>query len=120
MPYIVTCPKCSTKLKSAQPVPAGRSVSCPSCKTQFTLSEPARAMETQPVSNKLPAKVPKKGSRAEIDDIEPAEFVDDDEPELVRKKPKRPRDEDENDRPRSRRRDDDDEIKPRARRTRDD
>src|SRR5262249_43485203 len=41
MPYLIVCPNCGSKLKAAQPLPAGRNLTCPQCKAAFTLSEPA-------------------------------------------------------------------------------
>ncbi|HKB02025.1 MAG TPA: hypothetical protein VKD90_07385 [Gemmataceae bacterium] len=43
MPYLVLCPNCATKLRSATPIAAGRCPNCPTCKGQLTLSEPAVA-----------------------------------------------------------------------------
>src|SRR5829696_3841046 len=45
MPYVVVCPNCATKLRSATPIAAGRTLNCPTCKGQFTLSEPAVAID---------------------------------------------------------------------------
>ncbi|HJZ94326.1 MAG TPA: hypothetical protein VKE40_25910 [Gemmataceae bacterium] len=50
MPYVIQCPSCSTKLKSAQPVPAGRTVTCPQCKNPFTTSEAAQEVNGQPTA----------------------------------------------------------------------
>jgi len=134
MPYLVTCPKCSSKLKSGQPVPAGRSLVCPQCKTAFTLSEPAPEVDGGTAVTELPkpkmAEAPKapvpsapplppakpsrstpndvfprKGLKAEEEEIAEAEIVDAADFD-VKTKPKRSRDDD--DRPRSKRRDDDD------------
>src|SRR5205809_717567 len=87
MPYQVTCPDCSAKLKSAAPVPAGRPLTCPQCKRVFTLSEPAPEIDTQPVAttaSPTPAPAPpaggyttpRRGSKAEIDEIDTADIVD--------------------------------------------
>ena len=35
----VTCPQCRSLLRSAQPIPAGSSLSCPDCKATFTAPE---------------------------------------------------------------------------------
>jgi hypothetical protein len=131
MPYQVTCPDCSAKLKSAQPVPAGRPLTCPQCKRVFTLSEPAPEIDTQPVAT-TPAPVPapatppagappaggyvtpRRGSKAEIDEIDTADIVDaaDFVPPSKAKAKRRTNDDD--DRPRSRsRRDDDEDDRPR-------
>jgi hypothetical protein len=146
MPYQVICPNCSSKLKSGQPVAAGRTLTCPQCKKAFTLTEPATEVDTQPVGVKPPststksgrttdAAVPRKGSKADIDDIESADIVDGADFDYDSKpKAKRRRDEDdEDDRPRSRsrrnedvddsprsksRRDDDEDDRPRSRRSR--
>jgi tetratricopeptide (TPR) repeat protein len=34
--HLVTCPQCRTRLRSAQPIPFGSSLSCPDCKVSFT------------------------------------------------------------------------------------
>ena len=56
MPYLVTCPSCGIKLKSVQPVPAGRSLNCPKCATAFALSEPAPEVDvsTVPIPSAAP------------------------------------------------------------------
>jgi hypothetical protein len=50
MPYVIQCPSCSTKLKSAQPVPAGKTVTCPQCKNPFTTAEAAQEVNGQPAA----------------------------------------------------------------------
>jgi hypothetical protein len=130
MPYLVVCPKCSAKLKTSTPVPAGRSVSCPQCKLQFTLDKPAAEIEgtgptpvmaTKPAEPRVqPKPAPRassetassrKGREADEEEIPSADIVDAADFDFASKpKPKRRRDEDEDDRPRSRsRRDEDDE-----------
>jgi hypothetical protein len=104
MPYVVTCPKCKTKLKSNDPVPAGRSVTCLKCKTMFTLMKPAPELEA-------PAKPAPSADRVD----RPARPRDDDDDDRPRR---RKDDDEEEDRPRSRRRDDDD--RPRGKRPPDD
>jgi hypothetical protein len=126
MPYQVTCPDCSSKLKSAQPVPAGRPLTCPQCKRVFTLSEPAPEIDTQPVTTNPPAPAPapsapagggyatpRRGSKAEIEEIDTADIVD--AADFVPpSKSKVKRRDDDDDRPRSRaRRDDDEDDRPR-------
>lgn len=132
MPYQVTCPDCSAKLKSAQPVPAGRPLTCPQCKRVFTLSEPAPEIDTQPVATTpapaAPAPVapppsvpaaggyvtPRRGSRAEIDEIDTADIVDAADFVPPSKSKAKRRNDDDDDRPRSRsRRDDDEDDRPR-------
>src|SRR5437667_9514976 len=84
MPYQVLCPKCSTKLKSKQPVPAGRTLTCPQCKHTFTLTEDAAEVDTQPISTRPAAPppssrdeiAPRRGSRSELDDIDSQDIVD--------------------------------------------
>ncbi len=39
MPFSITCPSCSAKLKSAAAIPLGRKVPCPKCKQSFVVSE---------------------------------------------------------------------------------
>jgi hypothetical protein len=122
MPYQVTCPDCSSKLKSAQPVPAGRPLTCPQCKRVFTLSEPAPEIDTQPVATTPPAPsapaaggyvTPRRGSKAEIDEIDTADIVDAADFVPPSKSKAKRRDDDEDDRPRSRaRRDDDEDDRP--------
>jgi hypothetical protein len=38
MPFSLTCPKCSSKLKTATAIPIGRDVQCPKCKEKFQVS----------------------------------------------------------------------------------
>ena len=133
MPYLVTCPKCATKLKSGQPVPAGRAVSCPQCKTTFTLTEPAPAIDLPaagPPARSAPPPPPRarsapaRSSRADEDDDRPrSRRRDEDEEDDRPRSRRRPADEEEEeDRPRGRRKpaDDEDEDRPKSRRRRDD
>jgi hypothetical protein len=137
MPYLVVCPNCAMKLKSATPIAAGRTLNCPQCKGQFTLSEPAVALDgtghpvggrpaapgapapeapktaRAPVPGRLvPAPPPPPPRKSSVQDLPAAEFVDDED---HRPKPRR-RNDDEDDRPRSRRRDSDDGDRPLSRR----
>ncbi len=36
MPFAFGCPECGSKLKTAAPIPADRSIQCPKCKHTFT------------------------------------------------------------------------------------
>ena len=84
MAYQVVCPNCSAKLKSAQPVAVGRTLTCPQCKHKFTLTEPAAQVDTQPLAagpaagaaSSRDVVTPRRGSKAEINDIESADIVD--------------------------------------------
>ena len=122
MPYVVVCPKCGSKLKSGQPVAAGRRLACPQCKEVFTLSAPAPEVDNPDASPapavaaaapqarpkppvgilEPPAKPPARSAAsarpsAARDDVRDAEFVDDDDRPMA----KRSRNEDdEDDRPR--------------------
>ena len=137
MPYLVTCPNCGTKLKSSQPVPAGRSLACPQCKATFTLSEPAPAVDLPaPVApaaaRPAPAPPPSPPPPVRVERPAPArrDDGDDDRPRSRRRdeaddRPRRRRDDDEDDRPRGRRRpadtddeDDDEGERPKSRRAR--
>lgn len=130
MPYQVVCPSCSAKLKSSQPVPAGRSLTCPQCKKAFTLTEAAPEIDAQPVptppqvaaASGREVATPRKGTRAELNDIESADIVDAADFDVSpRSKAKSRRDDDDDDRPRSRsRRDEDDDDRRRSRSSRDD
>jgi hypothetical protein len=130
----ITCPRCSTSLKSRAGVPVGQSLSCPKCKKKFTVEEPddADVVEDADVvddgdDNGRPAAkrrappppaAPRRASRDEDDQDE--EEDEDDEPRPKKRRPpegkKRRRDDDdeeeEEERPRKkkkRRRDGDDE-----------
>lgn len=113
MPYLVTCTHCASKLKSPQPVPAGRELVCPRCQTKFTLATAAPEIVDPPAPTPAtptmaprpqPKPAPAVAKKNDEDDIPEAVFDDDPPPK------KRRRDEDEDERPRSkRRRDDDDE-----------
>jgi hypothetical protein len=131
MPYIVVCPKCDTKLKSGQPVPAGRALTCPTCKTNFTLKVPAQEVDApRPAAPRsAPAVPPPTGkaqrpvaSRNDDDDRPRSRPRDDDEDERPRGKRRPADDEVEDQRPKSRKRpdDDEDEDRPKARKRRDD
>ncbi len=143
MPYLIACPNCSAKLKSAQQVPAGRALNCPQCKTAFRLTEPAPEIDDGTVSKEVPRPAtaeppkapatppppparsnrsvssapedlsPRKGRKPQEEDISEAEFVDAAD-FATESKPKRSRDDD--DRPRSRRRDEQDDDRPRVKR----
>src|SRR5262245_8992970 len=97
----ITCPRCSTSLKSKAGIPVGQSLSCPKCKQKFTVEEPddADVVEDAEVvddvdeveDNGRPA-AKKKGPppsvsrrRAERDDDEEEE--DDDEPRPKKRRP---------------------------------
>ena len=144
MPYLIACPNCSAKLKSAQQVPAGRALNCPQCKTAFRLTEPAPEIDDGTVSKEVPRPAtaeppkapatppppparsnrsvssapedlsPRKGRKPQEEDISEAEFVDAAD-FATESKPKRSRDDDD-DRPRSRRRDEQDDDRPRVKR----
>jgi len=128
----ITCPRCSTSLKSKAGIPVGQSLSCPKCKKQFTVEEPddadvideAEVVDDvdevedngRPAAKRKGPPPPVSRRRAERDDDEEDEDEDDEPRPKKRRQPegkKRRRDEDdeEQDRPRKkkRRRDDDDE-----------
>jgi hypothetical protein len=119
MPYLVTCPNCGSKLKTSQPVPAGRSLTCPQCKAGFTLSEPAPAMDAPaaaPAPRPAPSPSRAAASPAPSARVErPAKSGRDEDNE----RPRSRRDADD-ERPRSRRRDDEEDDRPRRRRDEDD
>lgn len=106
MPYLVVCPSCGIRLKSAHPVPAGRSLNCSKCATAFTLSEPAPELDvpssmntattpSKPARVPPPAPVVRSPRLADPDDIPEAEIIDDDPPKAKRRR------DPEDDRPRS-------------------
>jgi hypothetical protein len=130
MPYLVVCPNCATKLRSATPIAAGRSLNCPTCKGQFTLSEPAVAIDGTgqgvggapalppapdlpkpgrgPVMGKLvSSSAPPPPRRTPPEELPVAEFVDE-EDDLPRSRARRGDDEDNRPRARRERRDDED------------
>lgn len=117
MPYVVTCPKCSTTLKTSQPVPAGRSLTCPQCKMNFTLTEPAPLVDL-PTARPAPPARPRR--EEEVDRPRSRRRVEDEDDDRPRRRP-RPVDEDD-ELPRSRRRradDDENDDRPPARPRRD-
>lgn len=150
MPYVVACPNCPARLKSQQPVPAGRTVTCPQCKKPFTLAEaaplvsdgsvtlPAPAAPTPPAKPTPPPPAPKPAKKAEPEVVDGADFEFEDKP----KKSKVRWDDEEDDRPKAKKaraddgddfafddkskkgkksRDDDDEDdRPRSKKSRDD
>ena len=96
MPYVLTCPACSSRMKTPEVVPAGTLVECPKCSTQFTTKFDSPEFRAAGA----PAKSGK--SRSTPEEILDEADVVDDEPVKPRGK-KRPaeRDEDEeDDRPR--------------------
>lgn len=132
MPFVIACPACGSKLKSASPVAAGRSVTCPQCKHAFTTTEDAvESADTgstattprPPLPTKgMPPLPPSSSTKSKVvqeEELQDAEFVDDDE-EVEERPKKRRRDDDDDDRPRSKRRrdEDDDDDRPRSRRRR--
>ncbi|HKA08456.1 MAG TPA: hypothetical protein VKD71_14450 [Gemmataceae bacterium] len=140
----ITCPKCSTSLKSKAGVPVGQSLSCPKCKQKFVVEEPddADVIEDaevvddvnevdeggRPAAKRKGPPPPPARRRAERDDDEEEEENEDDEPRPKKRRPpegkKRRRDDDddeEEERPRKkkkRRRDDDEEKESLYRRLR--
>ena len=141
MPYLVVCPNCTGKFKSAQPVPAGRSLHCPTCQRPFTLSAPAPELNEPPPAARAPTppKEPPPTARAPapapapvakpapprsaiptgklVPDLPAAIFVDDDEDDRPPVRGRRDDKDEDDDRPRARRgRDDDEDDRPRARR----
>src|SRR5262245_60387007 len=133
MPYVIQCPSCSTKLKSAQPVPAGKTVTCPQCKNPFTTSEAAQEVNAQPTSPATEAPKPATAAPARAPapppmPARPAKTVTGALDAFTADKRAQPADggkvpdaeivDDEDDRPKARRRRDDDEEeddRPRAR-----
>lgn len=147
MPYLIVCPNCGSKLKSGQPVPAGRNLTCPQCKAAFALSEPAPEVDAaslpappaKPATAEAPAVTAPRPAPAPTAPPKPRSVTgaldafssakgraadgDVRDAEVVdddRPRARR-RDEDEDDRPRSRRREEDHEEddRPRTRRGRD-
>ncbi|WP_052639911.1 MJ0042-type zinc finger domain-containing protein [Zavarzinella formosa] len=129
MPFVVTCPECSARLKTAALVPAGKAVTCPQCKHAFTTTEDSPELPgtaSSPVNSRPPVPPPppstqkSKAVRRE-EELEAAEVVDD---ELEEKpKSKKRRDDDEDDRPRSKKKsrdEDDDDDRPRSKKKRTD
>ena len=125
MPFVVTCPKCSTRLKTPNPVPAGRAVTCPQCKHAFTTTEesPELADTASAPALARPPVPPPPPKKARQEELAAAEIVDDDEDDRPRAKRRRDED-DEDDRPRAKKKRDDDEDdeddRPRAKKRRDD
>jgi hypothetical protein len=128
MAFTLTCPSCSTKLKTAAALPIGRLAQCPKCSTTFPVSANNQAEITDaPKPASPPAPKPAAPAPPTPPPVEPpraapaaenapsrSSRVDDDEEYVPRS---RRRDDDDDDyEPRSRRRDDDD----RNRRRRDD
>ena len=148
MPFSITCPSCSAKLKTATAIPIGRSVQCPKCKESFAVSAKnmvevedskflppnsgAAKAAAAPVKkataaadsriNSLDDAPPRKSRRDEDEDVRPRCKRRDDEDEDDRPRGRNRRDsDDEDDRPRAKRRDqdDDDDERPRSRQRRD-
>ncbi len=122
MPYVVTCPECSTRLKTPNPVPAGRAVTCPQCRHAFTTTEvsPELADTASAPALPRPPVPPPPPKKARQEELATAEIVDDDENDRPRSKKRR--DDDEDDRPRAKKRrdDDEDDRPPAKKRSRDD
>lgn len=115
MPFLIQCPSCAARLKSPQPVPAGREVVCPKCKTTFTLTAPAPEIGDAPPAPVPPPLKPRSVRAAEA--LPAAVFVDDDDRPPVKKR----RDaDDDDDRLRARKRpaDDANDDPPRSRKNR--
>jgi hypothetical protein len=49
MPYVIACPRCGAKLKSAERLPVGCRCACPQCREAFTLSEPGTEIVEPPL-----------------------------------------------------------------------
>jgi transcription elongation factor Elf1 len=112
----ITCPSCSTSLKSKAGVPVGQSLSCPKCKKKFTVEEPDDADVVEdaevvddvdeveeggrPAAKRKGPPPPPARRRAERDDDEDEE-EEDDEPRPKKRRPpegkKRRRDDDDDD-----------------------
>lgn len=134
MPYSITCPSCSAKLKTTTAIPIGRSVQCPKCKESFAVSAKnmveaadSKFLPPNPGAAKAAATPAKKAPVAadthvnSLDDAPPRKsHRDEDEDERPRSRSRRDED-DEDDRPRRKsRNDDDDDDRPRAKRRDDD
>jgi hypothetical protein len=63
MPYSFGCPECGSKLKTANPVPAGRAIQCPKCKHTFTSSD--TTVEELPATPLATSSVPPMSSRSQ-------------------------------------------------------
>jgi len=127
----ITCPRCSTSLKSKAGIPVGQSLSCPKCKKKFTVEEPddADVIEDadvvddvddggRPAAKRKGPPPPVARRRTAHDEDEEEDEDEDDEPRPKKRRPpegkKRRRDDDdeEEERPRKkkkRRRDEDEE-----------
>lgn len=123
MPHIVSCPQCATKLKSAQPIPAGRAVRCTKCQHIFTLTEatPAEPVPAAPPPPPQPGPTPPplRPRPAAPQHIPAAVLLDDDlDADRPRTGPRRSRDDDDRDDrpPVLRHRDEDPEYDPPSRR----
>ncbi len=116
MPYVVTCPSCSKRLKTAAPVPAGRAVTCPHCGHAFTTK--AAAAEVAAAAAPPPPRKPAPPKRAkQEEELAAAEILDDDEEDdrPRAKKSRREKDDEEDDRPIAKKKRDDDD-RPRTKR----
>ena len=101
MPFVVTCPSCSKRLKTPAPVPAGRAVTCPQCGHAFKTTEDAAELDPAPPP-------PPATKRAKQEELAEAEIVDDEEDDRPRAKKRRGEDDEEVARPRAKKRRDDD------------
>ncbi len=119
MPFSITCPSCSVKLKTAAALPNGRSIQCPKCKTSFAISPDnmvevgASATGGAAPSSAAVRKAPGGSNPVGALDAPVGRKSNRDDDETPRAK-KRTADDD-NERPRSKRRVDDEDEKPRAR-----
>jgi hypothetical protein len=137
MPFAITCPSCSAKLKTASAIPIGRSVQCPKCKTSFAVSKdnmeevadtktaPAAAAAARPAAGAKPAAAAKpappasaarktRGDEDDEDEAPRARKRDEDDDETPRAR-KKGRDEEDDETPRARKRGDEDDDAPRSR-----
>lgn len=87
MAFVVTCPACSSRLKTPQLVAAGTLVACPSCNHQFNLKQDSPELDASPASPPVPPPIPTKAKRKTT--VE-ADFEEDDhEDERPKNKKKR-------------------------------
>lgn len=65
---IYNCPECGKKLKTSQPVPAGKKLKCPECETVFPVRGEAAA-KSKPTPAAAPAAPPERGGEDETGGI---------------------------------------------------
>ena len=117
MPFSITCPSCSVKMKTATAIAIGRSIQCPKCKKSFAVSADnmveVGASKSEgsapPPARKAAAAAKSSGDVAPLTGRKSNR--DDDESPRARKRTA----DDDNDSPRGKRRPDHEDEKPRAR-----